>query len=524
MRSENCSIAPIKDVLAVWEENKTNLFNLFGKQLQITKTIDYTRSIEETIKEMYKINSMYSTWTFGRECHSGARFAEEWIRWLDNTFPVFDYRDSTLQHRYNGLRGLLNNAHDLALNTYQGTSFEVPMPNGKNYKVSKGCKVLRALSKIASAYNIPGFEDFRICHSLILNDTKIKGKLTLSIHPLDYWTMSDNTCDWSSCMSWYEYGAYRQGTVEMMNSKYVIVAYLSAEDPIEIGYDDLPWSNKKWRQLFIVDKDFLLGIKSYPYENKYLTQEVLNWVAELAKENMGWTYGEEFHYFQDYKIFDSNDEVIFSPVHFHTHRMYNDIGCCKKHWMLLNRSTLLEEGTSLNFCFSGESQCVLCGTIDESVMPSQEASLCCTNCDELRSCCCCESTIMDGDDYYIVDDEYYCYNCYCETFTCCNYCEEEVHQDDVTPIYIVTNQEGDKVTIYTSEIILCPDCLSFFKQNVPIYNNQYVYLDDIKDKYSELIPSFLRFNDLENLPDRFTVQETHYYWEQTNADLVDPIR
>ena len=76
---------------------------------------------------------------------------------------------------------------------------------------------MRVLSKIATAYNLPGFEDFRIAQSLVTNQANLKGYITLSIHPLDYMTMSDNNCGWDSCMSWQEEGCYRQGTVEMMN-------------------------------------------------------------------------------------------------------------------------------------------------------------------------------------------------------------------------------------------------------------------------------------------------------------------
>ena len=35
-------------------------------------------------------------------------------------------------------------------------------------------------------------------------------------------------------MSWADYGCYRQGTVEMMNSPLMVVAYLTAEEPMHM--------------------------------------------------------------------------------------------------------------------------------------------------------------------------------------------------------------------------------------------------------------------------------------------------
>lgn len=508
---------PIKDILSCWETNKIDLFNLFGKQLKITKSINYTRSLEETVKEMYKINSRYSTVTFGRENRNGSTFVQAYQDWIDETFSNY-WKTQEGQVRHYGLLSLVNNANNLARNYYVGETFSIELPNGKNYTVSTGCKVLRALGKIASAFNIPGFEDFRICHSLILNDKTLNGELTLSIHPLDYWTMSDNNCGWSSCMSWEEFGAFRQGTVEMMNSRYVVVAYLSATDSIEIGCDDLPWSNKKWRQLFIVDKNFIMGIKSYPYENDYLTQEILHWIAELAKENMGWTYDDDLCYYHDYHIFNLNNETLFCPVSFHTYRMYNDIGACKKHWTLINRAAL-EECSDFRFTFSGETQCMCCGAIDtdESEFSGNESTLCCMDCDELRYCSCCESIITECDDYYELDGEYYCYGCYTEHFSICDNCKADILNEDTKCLTVVLCKDGSELTVADHTLTLCSDCFEELSKTVPIYNKQYVYIQDLQIFYNNLLPYDLRhLVDLDNLPEYYYYKTTVADWKRTD--------
>lgn len=104
-------------------------------------------------------------------------------------------------------------------------------------------KALKQLNGILHFMDDDEFEEFRICQSMCTNTTALEGKLCLSIHPLDYMTMSDNACDWSSCMSWQEDGCYRMGTVEMMNSPCVIVAYLESSHPMYFSRE-ATWNSK----------------------------------------------------------------------------------------------------------------------------------------------------------------------------------------------------------------------------------------------------------------------------------------
>ena len=74
-------------------------------------------------------------------------------------------------------------------------------------------------------------------------------------------TMSDNANNWSSCMRWtdrsggVDHGDYCAGTLECMNSPYIIIAYLhNPKHSFELSlYDcnDWQWNSKQWRELFI---------------------------------------------------------------------------------------------------------------------------------------------------------------------------------------------------------------------------------------------------------------------------------
>ena len=270
---------------------------------------------------------------------------------------------------------------------------------GKTLKISEGTKLFKALNKIVifvtNNYNnleqkdkdelkqFPNLkslsyllEDFRICHSIIFNNKILKGNLCLSIHPLDFMTMSDNNNNWSSCMSWKETGCYRTGTVEMMNSNLVICAYLDSEKNFffnESGTEvseEYTWNNKKWRQLFYCHKDIIVSGKAYPYSNTDLTMMVLEKLRELAKENWNQTYAYGIEPYRDmihintlYK-FNRNRmwaKGIDSRKHniiFDTHAMYNDIFNDKgtTYWCIRNK---VKKNLILNL--SGKVCCPCCG-------------------------------------------------------------------------------------------------------------------------------------------------------------------
>lgn len=342
----------------------------------------------------------------------------------------------------------------LAENRYAGETFTIELKDGKKYTVREGCKPMKALQKIAEAYELEGFEDFRICHSLVHNDKRVSGTINLSIHPLDYWTMSDNNCGWSSCMSWSEDGGYKQGTVEMMNSPCVIVAYLTSSTNNYI-IDKNSWNDKKWRQLFIVDPECILGIKSYPYFNKELTNLVMKWLRELAETNMGWSYfGQE-----DGEPIAFLGESMENPMHpedehkiffeFYSNNMYKDVGACDSHPLYIGVDVheksnkypkykrtigcLNQKVEVYEFNYSGAAQCMSCGAIDPDF--EDEGCLSCEDCQDGMRCACCGASINEESAYW-VGDSYVCEYCYTEHTGHCVVCDEEHFLDDMTSIHI----------------------------------------------------------------------------------------
>ena len=436
-QSRNNNYAPMASILHEWDIRKSEyLSKIFGDQLRITKHLNYTKSYEELQEEISDMTQEYSR--YGRAGRNGYEFTRAWNKYMYNN--RFTFNDS----QENGFRRLMSD-DCLISNVYDGYSFEVETRDGKPFRINRGCKVSKALGKLADIFDLPGWEDFRICHSQILNQKTLGGNLTISIHPLDYMTMSDNTYGWESCMSWEQEGGYRQGTVEMMNSRSVIVAYLAGTDEMRIG-DDY-WNSKKWRQLFVLDHNIIAGVKDYPYHNEALGLEVVKWLKELAAEHLNWTYGDitafsfggnKVHL--DYLPDDKND----FGLEFQNGAMYNDFGCLDSHWMCFSTEIDPEEIHGVNnpaerwrnaylpIHYSGSSQCMICGSLTPDL--EDESCLACEDCQHRCRCDCCGEIASET---WSIDGVELCEYCWDNRVKECIACGDQHYDENLSPIFVI---------------------------------------------------------------------------------------
>lgn len=375
---------PLDYILRFWASAKTNLYELLGHQLTISKTITYEKSIDNLFEELN--NNSSKNYAF-----------RHFILFIRDTVAYYNLYPELKPYTDELLRSYTK---DLVENKYNGKSFKIELPNGETLSIQNGMKAIKVMDKINKVYHYcteEEFEKFRIFHSQVLNQKKLTGKLVLSIHPLDYLTMSDNKCGWSSCMSWKNQGCYRMGTVEMMNSPMVIVAYLDSKEPMMIG--DLPWSNKKWRQLFVVNDKCIASIKGYPYKNSNLTKTALELLVNLAKKNWGIEYTSQ-------KI----DEEVIIEENFRTNFMYNDFYNTDDCYIYRNTEVNDFEFSQINY--SGTAECMCCGKeIEYFCYEGEEPDfLSCEECIEKTTCYYCGEPI--NGEYYTLRNHKYCKECY----------------------------------------------------------------------------------------------------------------
>ena len=278
----------LEHLLRFWDRNKAGLFDMFGGNFIIEKEISFARDVHQLAEDM-DVKFFYRSYDRDPELIEFINdFRQACNQILTYESNNFSWGERDRRGVYRVIDSLLT-PHDLARNTIPNAA-EITIPStGEVVKVCAGQKITKVIGKLSNIFGLSesGYEKFRIAHSQVLNQKKLTGRLCLSIHPLDYMTMSDNNCDWDSCMSWSNEGCYRQGTVEMMNSDMVVVAYLAASEDMSLWWssdkdDDKYWSNKKWRQLFVINRDIITNVKAYPYRNDELTNICLNWLRELA--------------------------------------------------------------------------------------------------------------------------------------------------------------------------------------------------------------------------------------------------
>ena len=441
-------------LLRFWREAKSEyLYDLMGQELILSKRFTYERDTDELIEELENLASehhwFYSTLHENLLKALGAVYDD--YLW---TFPTEDNQDffNTVR-RWGNAYCLLDNRVDTKVQCVIG---------GKPLKINSGEKIMRAMRKICQALAAAGYpdlnadlEELRLDHSRIFNQKTVSGELCLSIHPLDYATASDNDNGWSSCMSWQEEGCYRLGTVEMMNSPMVICAYLKS-DVQQMHFNGYEWPSKKWRAWIVVNKDAILCNRNYPYTNDNLAKECINWVAELAKKNLGWEFTEEIRSANDWHDDEHQIELIYE-----TNFMYNDFR--DDMWLAVNKN--LKHGSHY-INYSGVANCMNCGEEIPWEGEQDSSTLCCMSCRNVRFCDECGDSISDSDEYYYgPNEELLCPDCYSRLVTHCDLCDTDIYIDDSIVVSVPINinlytelTDNSKWTAPYCSQNICPDC------------------------------------------------------------------
>ena len=335
--------------LRKYYDNKNLLYKLLGNQLIYKTPINFTAPVEAYYHDSKVIGQL--------------RFINNILhqiikKYWDNT--SFESIGKIYDFSFFSPEEILNNKIDSTVEIKICNETFKRVENQRPFRflrrtISKLEKIVDEHDKNVLAELKKEVEDFRIYISQLLNTRIFTGNLCISIHPLDYITMSDNDYDWTSCMSWLKKGDYAGGTVEMMNSDNVLCVYLEGEKPFELG-NNWKWNNKKWRELFIFDKDFISGVKGYPYGSTYLEDMVFEILKKLAKENLNISYEDEI------KLGSGEVEGCYLETY---NFMYNDLTSNYNRYILTSEKKEKDFLYSFNwseYIFGDDALCPICGT------------------------------------------------------------------------------------------------------------------------------------------------------------------
>ena len=391
--------ASIETVLSPWATAKSEaLLKAFNNQLILKKKFNYEMVENEIYEEMEEL-IFYP--------YENAK-----IEKFFSQFRLFLHR---LDVDISSNAAKLISAETLANNKYQGPDFSIPAEyttNNKPIKIHQGCKPFKALSKIVQncGLNKDDLEEVRLEHSRILNQKTVAGTLCLSIHPLDYMTMSDNDEGWDSCMSWKKNGDFRAGTVEMMNSPYVIVAYIESDNKKLKMANDFVWNSKKWRQLIMVTPELILGNKQYPYTNHFIEEEVLKWVKELFEkfpEYQGFSDTISYIRNEEDCYYDEVNKFICFELYFNA--MYNDIYDDRAGILNID---YFQHNSHYDKNYSGIRTCMWCGEVITHLNSNEVSDVCCRHCLEEHICDNCYKVVYGDENAVKGDWEIMCIDCH----------------------------------------------------------------------------------------------------------------
>lgn len=390
---------PLSDILSEWQTNKENLFHLFGNQLIVKKPINIKNPIEkdELERVFFKKHKIFS---------------------IIKRIPLF-------------IRDKLNFTTNLSID-------EITI-NDKTFPA--GTKIY----KILKAYfpNEEEIKDFQLEYSKFLDNRTITGNLCLSIHPMDFFTSSDNNYDWHSCMSWQNKGEYNAGTLEMMNSPVVIIAYIEGKKPFYPCKDQRTWSNKKWRSYIIVDNDYLCVVRGYPYSSTTINNEVFKFLAELTNKKYGPT--ENF-----YK----------NKYNFETEIMYNDFDNSTN----IHSIQFIRTPKKIKYGF-GNVKCLCCG----EYLTNEESQVVCPYCNENSEVCAECGCRVCADDVYWYEDTPYCSNCYNDLYFYCDTCGNDYSREEMIEAFAEFQYSSGRTT--TESNYFCKNCAK--NANLALINHKY---------------------------------------------------
>ena len=339
--------------------------------------------------------------------------------------------------------------------------------NGKLIK--KGTKLIKAFKHFIE--NERSLADIQSEASRIIQEDKIEGTLCLSVHPLDYLSLSENTYNWRSCHSLD--GEYRAGNLSYMMDEHTIVCYLKASDSAKLPNfpEDVPWNSKKWRVLLYLSRDvnMLMAGRQYPFETSvgmdFILKEVVAKMRLIGSDdrsvwsNWNNTYVEKMELSNHiYSTFHSPyipvghtlvalDEFVQNAE---GSKHYNDVlysSCYTKPLYAFKYLQSLWNGEEYggmplnhkdtsNFHLGGFTYCLWCG--EAEVLDGADTMMC-EKCElehgssenELFTYCDCCGRRIYADDAHIIGDEDICEDCYDKHASVCERCGEVCWNEDI---------------------------------------------------------------------------------------------
>ena len=317
---------------------------------------------------------------------------------------------------------------------------------GQEKIIQKGSKLLKAFK-----YFIKNETDRKYWQDLAstyIQEGKIRGKMCLSVHPLDYLSVSETTYKWRSCHALD--GEYRAGNLNYMADHTTLICYIKGEEEALLPNfpSDVKWNSKKWRCLLYVSDgwDAFFAGRQYPMH----LPNMLDMVQKIARTCLGlngaWSGWHDdnitsFDY-EDHKdtIHLSNPYIPMASRIYPIRNLIKD-GVNTHHYNDLLRSSCYtpmycwakNNSNLIHFNIGEEVKCLHC---NQASIPEHDIMLC-YDCDSRSgsnggTCSDCGNYVRSNNLIYIENqDREICVHCYEHYYAACGRCDDIYERDQM---------------------------------------------------------------------------------------------
>lgn len=446
--------ASVGKLLDSWGKNKKHFFSQFGD-----KNIISTEDISLDFDNESEINRGYVEFrNKARDYFEDKFILESFLEFFRMSVGKSGFKNNTVNYDW-----------DSASLEFIENEDRMVSDNVKpKIKINKGMKFARSLrnffdlkgeNKEIEEEKLKELQDLYSTYRQTFSSKK-SGKVFLSMHPLDYLSISDNNHNWSSCHSMYE-GEHRVGNLNFMADGVTLVGYYASDDDFDEQLEilpDTPWNSKRWRVLvhlqYLDGKLNVIYNKQYPFKSTKLIKELDNLIVNTYNE----AAPSEFLTYED-------ERIQFKRLYRESYDScaYLDIGRSGSCFVRLAEEYLEEENEPkepMQIC--APVYCVECG---QNIADRGDTGHC-DQCSDEWYCEDCDGNYYQDDMVYVdSEDRYVCYDCY-ETFHAeCPECGEECGSNNMRYLEMLGRD-------------ICPRCW-----------------EDIEDSEGTLIFSF---NDMSN--------------------------
>ena len=455
---------------------------------QLAKVIEYSQSIPQA-----NPHALVEKWYDAKR-----KFIEGWNGYIyECKGPVTFYLSpEEKKHRFNEYIDVVDNTYgNFSLTEFlDWLDIEEVFDNhtSRDYwltdtdKIPKGTKISKAFKYFETNESV--LRKLQDQLSTILQEDKITGTLCLSVHPLDFMSVSENTYHWRSCHALD--GDYRAGNLQYMVDSCTVVCYLRGTQEAKLPNfpEDVPWNSKKWRMLLFVSdlQNAMFAGRQYPFFSPSAMDCVQEaYLNSMNKRVRAWTpwYNDCIKRFPrkdgETEILNSDCDVLlcqrYIAIGGRVLGMRDAIKECKKPLFfndLIDSSCYIPYyswnrymDADVQFHIGGEVPCPICG---KHPLHEPETLMCreCLNSaheitDHYVYCECCDCRLHVHEGFYVEGTgQVLCENCFDETTSSCDRCNRR------WPTYEI---QYDRET----EQHLCPTC-----RRRGIESSEYDWFDD----------------------------------------------